>query len=132
MALPEEAIGYRPELIVAHPDPLRAELIRSAFRQRGWRVHLAASPLEARALAHAREAPTVLLSAERDEESGWLTCAKLLLQRPLARVFLLSAVVTPQRRRFAAFVGAAGLLGDHDDLRSLVKAVLGLRMPVAG
>jgi DNA-binding response OmpR family regulator len=132
MALPEEAIGYRPELIVAHRDPPRADLLAAVFRQHGWRVRLAGSGREARALAADLDAPTVLLSTEQDEESGWLTCAKLRLERPRARVFLLAPAVTSEGRRYAAFVGAAGLVGDRDDLHSLVKAVCGLRMPVAG
>jgi hypothetical protein len=132
MARPEEAIGYRPELIVAHRDPLHAGRIGAAFRQRGWRVRFAASGLEVRALARTLEAPTVLLGTEQDEESGWLTCAKLLLERPLARVFLLSPVLTPGRRRFAAFLGAAGLVGERDDVRTLLRLVAGVRIPVAG
>ena len=132
MALPEEAIGYRPELILAHRDPLRADLLAAVFRQRGWRVRLAGSGPEARALAAALDAPTVLLGTEQDEESGWLTCAKLRLERPRARVFLLAPVPTAEGRRFAAVAGADGLLGERDDLRTLVKVVCGLRIPVAG
>ena len=132
MARPEEALGFRPELIVAHRDPLHAGRVAAVFRQRGWRIHFAESGREARALAEALDAPTVLLGTEQDEESGWLTCAKLRLDRPRARVFLLAPAVTPEGRRFAAFVGAAGLVGERDDLRALVKVVGGVRMPVAG
>ena len=132
MARPEEALGFRPELIVAVRDPLRADVVRAAFRQRGWRVHLAESAEEARALARARAAPTVLLGTEQDGESGWLTCAKLRQERPRGRVFLLSPAVTSERCRFAAFVGAAGLTGEADDPRALVRLVSGLPVPVAG
>jgi DNA-binding response OmpR family regulator len=132
MALPEEAIGYRPELIVAHRDPRRADLLAAAFGQHGWRVRRAGSGRDARALAAALDAPTVLLSTEQDEESGWLTCAKLRLERPRARVFLLAPAVTAEERRYATFVGAAGLLGDRDDLHTVVKVVCGVRISVAG
>jgi hypothetical protein len=128
MTVAEEAIGVRPELIVAHRDPCHALALGEAFRQRGWDVHPARSAWEVRILARSLALPTVLLGTEALEESGWLTCAKLRHEQPHLRVFLVAPAVTPERRRFAVFLGAAGLVGRQDDPRTVVRAVCG---PVA-
>jgi CheY-like chemotaxis protein len=129
MAQSEEANGYRPELILCHRDPRHAPLLGEAFRQRGFRVHAVGSGREARALAQHLVSPTILLGTEHPEESGFLTCAKLHAEQPHLRIFLVAPVVTPERRRFAAFVGAAGLLGPQDDPRAVVRGVCGARRP---
>jgi DNA-binding response OmpR family regulator len=129
MALREEATGCRPNLIVSHRDPGQAARIGEAFRQRGFRVHPARSGLEVRALAQSLVAPTIILGTDALEESGWLTCAKLRYDQPHLRVFLVAPAVTAERRRFAAFVGASGLLGPLDDARSLMRAVCGPALP---
>jgi DNA-binding response OmpR family regulator len=132
MALSEEAVSYRPELILSFRDPRHTAVVGEAFRQRGWRVHPARSGREVRALARELVAPTILLGTDQVEESGWLTCAKLRQEQPHLRVFLVAPAVTPERRRFAAFLGAAGLLGQQDDPRAVVRAVCGARLPAAG
>jgi DNA-binding response OmpR family regulator len=131
MALSEEAVGCRPELILSHRDPRHAALLGEAFRQRGFCVHPARAGWEVRALAQSLVAPTVLLSTEQLEESGWLTCAKLRSEQPHLRIFLVAPTVTAERRRFALFVGAAGLLGHQDDPRAVVRAVCGAPLPAA-
>ena len=40
-------------------------------------------------------------------ESGWLTCKKLLMERPALRVILVAATPNPEHARLAEFVGAA-------------------------
>lgn len=132
MAPTEEASGGRPELIVAHRDPGHAAWLGEVFRQRGWRVHPARSGREVRVLARSLVLPTVLLGTDPIEESGWLTCAKLRHEQPQLRVFLVAPAVTPERRRFAAFLGAAGLLGRLDDPRAVVRAVCGRALPAVG
>jgi DNA-binding response OmpR family regulator len=129
MALREEASGCRPDLILSHRDPRHAALLGEAFRLRGFHVHTARAGWEVRALAQDLVSPTILLGTEQLEESGWLTCAKLRSEQPHLRVFLVAATVTPEWRRFAAFVGAAGLLGQQDDPRAVVRAVCGTALP---
>jgi DNA-binding response OmpR family regulator len=127
----EEAVGCRPDLIVACRDPRHAALIGEAFRRRGFSVHPARDGREARALARSLILPVVILGTDQPEESGWLTCAKLRHEHPHLRVFLVAPQLTPQRRRFAIYLGAAGLLGQQDDPRALVRAVCGRPLPAA-
>ncbi len=131
MAL-EEASVERPELIVAHRNAVHARRLVQAFRQRGWCVHPARSGREVRSLARGLFLPAILLGTDQMEESGWLTCAKLHLELPQVRVFLLAPAVTPVLRRFAAFLGAAELLVQQDDPRAVVRAVCGPALPAAG
>ena len=132
MAPEEEAVDYRPALILAHGDPVYATLVAEAFRQRGWDVHLARSGPEARRLVQGLAPAAVVLDTELPGESGWLACDKLTRQQPQLRVVLVAPAVTAERRRFAAFVGAAGLVARADAARALVEQLCGTPLPAAG
>jgi DNA-binding response OmpR family regulator len=104
-----ENLPIHPCLVLAHPDPVYSFVTSRAFRQLGWDVYQAATGPEARELARVFRAQVVVLDADLPEESGWLTCAKLLEERPGVKVLLVSANPKPRDHEFRAFVGAAGL-----------------------
>src|SRR5262249_23638451 len=105
---PEQDPRCRPCLVLAHPDTMYAAVASRYFRQCGWDVFLADSGPQARRLARELNPLVVALDVELREQSGWLTCWKLLHEQPRLKVLLISSHPAPDRHRFAAFVGAAG------------------------
>jgi ActR/RegA family two-component response regulator len=110
----------RPRLVLALQDSAQAVRRERAFRRRGWEVHRASTGVEARRLAARLLPDVVILDTDLADESGWLTCAKLRLERPQQKVLLVGADITPSNERFSEFVGAAGLVSSSADLAALV------------
>ncbi len=65
----------------------------------------------------------VVLDVDLEGESGWLTCAKLIHERPHGKVVLLSEEKPSRNREMAAFVGAAALMHRQECLLSLPKPI---------
>src|SRR5262245_32137804 len=98
-------------VVIALDYLVQARAIRDAFRQDGWDFHLAAGDLDARRLVHQLRPTAAILATEPVKgESGWLTCKKLVMDRPALRVILVSPTPTDRERRLAEFVGAAALV----------------------
>gem|GEM_PF-2433743 len=97
-----------PKIIVGMTGT-KALKIEHAFRQMGWRVSAADGATETRALAQQCRASVVVLHVGQFAESGFLTCAKLVLEMPKARVWLVGPA-EEELERFALFAGAAGYL----------------------
>ncbi len=97
-----------PKIIVGMTGT-KALKIEHAFRQLGWRVSAADGATETRALAQKCRAAVVVLGVDQFAESGFLTCAKLVLEMPEASVWLVGPA-EEELERFALFAGAAGYL----------------------
>ena len=98
--------------------------LAALLRELGWDVQTAADAAEARRLALRHRPHAVLLAADADDESGFLSCAKLRLCLPRVRVVLVAPEKSPAAERFAGFVGAA-LAAEAtvvDDLHRLVRS----------
>jgi DNA-binding response OmpR family regulator len=121
-----------PCLLIAHSDLTYAALVARAFRRRGWDVYPARSGPEARRLARLLEPDLVVLAAELEQESGWLTCEKVTDEMPDVKVFLIGDAKSRRDQDFAAFVGAAALLHHSDSVQALVDQVCGRALPAAG
>jgi DNA-binding response OmpR family regulator len=125
IARTEKPLSFRPRLILAYADSAHAALSGRHFRRQGWEVHLASTGPEARRLTQALAPHVVVLDTDLREESGWLTCAKLILERPGQRVVLLGSDLSPEAHEFAAFVGAAALVSRDAGAAALVEGVIG-------
>ena len=99
-----------PKIIVGMSGT-KALKIEHAFRQMGWRVSAADGGTETRVLAQKCRASVVVLHVDQFAESGFLTCAKLVLDMPKASVWLVGPA-DEELERFALFAGAAGYLAD--------------------
>jgi len=128
----ESALRFRRRVVLAHPDPAYASLIGRQLRLLGWDVYQAADGPEVRRMARVLGPAAVVLAAELGNESGWLTCAKLIQEQPGLRVLLVSGQPTPANRRFSRFVGAAGLVSQTDGIPALIDAVYGSALPAVG
>jgi DNA-binding response OmpR family regulator len=122
---------YRPCLVLAHNDAIYAAETCRRFRRAGWDVYQTHGGPEARRLARMLEANLVVLDANLDGESGFLTCAKLTQERPGSKVILVSEDAGQNNCSMAVFAGAAALVRRGDCLLTLVSASAQGPMPAA-
>jgi DNA-binding response OmpR family regulator len=127
----EESRYFRPCLIVAHADSAYAARASRAFRQLGWDVYVARTGPEARRLARMLYPDLAILDAELPEESGWLTCDKLMSEQPLLRVLMVGAKEGADHEDFANFVGAAGYVPHCWGVAGLVEQASSAPVPAA-
>jgi DNA-binding response OmpR family regulator len=132
IARSQKPLTFRPRLVMAYADSSHAALSARHFRRLGWEVHLASSGPEARRLARALAPELVILDTQLPDESGWLTCAKLMMENGAQKVLLVSANVTPEEKRFAATVGAAAVVERHHGVPALINEVMDKALPHAG
>jgi hypothetical protein len=65
----------------------------------------------------------VVLGTDLIDESGWLICDKLLLERPDQKVVLVTSGTSPTNRHFAEFVGAVALVYEEAGVEALVAEI---------
>jgi DNA-binding response OmpR family regulator len=111
-------------IILALPNSTLKAVLTERLRQRGWHVWRAASHGELRRLTATHFPAVAVLAAEGCEESGWLTCAKLLRAQPHMRVFLVGEE-DPLAEGLAGFVGAAALVPADVDPGELIAEIEG-------
>ena len=113
-------------IVLALGNAPQQRLIQEMFQANGWEVLVVHSPDEARRWARkSRTVATLLVDEPAKHESGWLTCAKLLAEKPKHRVVILGTKATPQAERLAAFVGAAAYLPPGASELAIARAVMG-------
>jgi len=110
-----------PKIIVALTGTIALKL-EHTFRQIGWRVKAAAGANETRATAERCRASVVVLPIEQFEESGFLTCAKLVAAMPKTKVWLVGPS-EEEHERFALFAGAAGYLPEGMSVLEMAEAM---------
>jgi DNA-binding response OmpR family regulator len=124
--------SIRPRMVVAYADSVHAALSARHFRRLGWEVHLASSGPDARQLTRNLGPEVVILDTQLPDESGWLTCAKLMLGEGAQKVVLVSPDATDEEQRLADAVGAAALVSRETGVPALVGEVMGMALPHAG
>jgi len=117
--------GFRPLLVLAYVDSAHAAHCGRYFRRLGWEVRLVASAGEARRLVADCNPRAVVLDTELPDESGWLTCAKIMQECPECRVFLLAPERGYDTNQNLASVNAAGVVCRQDAVDSFAETVLG-------
>jgi DNA-binding response OmpR family regulator len=132
IAPPERLSSLQPQLVFAHSDSAYAALSGRRFRRLGWEVHLASTAREAHRLADAVCPDIVVLDVSLRDESGWLTCDKLVRAHPEAKIILLGRDLRAQDHRFAEFVGATALVSRDDGIQALIDEVHGTVLAAAG
>ncbi len=115
----------RPQLVLAHASADYAQAICRHYNGLGWETHQVSSAREARTLAGELAPTAVVLGTELPDESGWLTCDKIRLDRPAQKVILVTDRSSPGNRRFAEFVGASALVHEDAGIEALAEQVGG-------
>lgn len=123
IARTEVPLQFRPRLLLAYADSAQAASSCRYFRRLGWEVHLTNTGAEARRLTRLLSPTVVLLDVDLADESGWLTCAKLILEWPQQTVILLSDVVKPADVEFARLTGAAAIAARTANLVDVVETL---------
>jgi DNA-binding response OmpR family regulator len=109
-------------VILALPESALLEATIDHLRRAGWRTFRARNCDHVHSLAAEVEPEVVVLPADGADESGWLTCVKLLETMPGLRVIVVGSSAA-DGVEFARFVGAtlmpcdatAEELADHID-----------------
>ncbi len=128
----DSSVVYRPCLILALADSRWATDAGRHFRRLGWDVFQTHGGPAARRLARMMEPEVVLLDVDLEDESGWLTCAKLMQEWPRSKVVLLSEDTSPRNRELASFVGASALMHRQECLLSLPRPTALAPLPAVG
>lgn len=124
-ALKEKQLIPRPQLVLAHANAGYAKSVGRYYQRLGWETHLATSALEARRMVRELTPEVVVLGTDLPDESGWLTCDKLLDENPEQKIVLVTDQSTPANRRFANFVGATALVNEEGGVQALADEVGG-------
>ena len=128
--LKKSEMAYRPCVVLARSNPSQGSIAGRQLRRLGWDVYLVRTGTEARRLARMIDPELVVLDADLDEESGWLTCAKLHIELPELPILLVGDNSHFLQQERADFVGAAGLFNRADGTAGLVNHAVNL-VPVA-
>ena len=121
-----------PCLVLAHRHPESQAVLARGFRRLGWDVYQAGSGPEARRLVRMLAADMVILHVDLPEESGWLTCDKLIREQPSVSVILVGDDLSPRNRELANFVGASALVDRAEGMVPLVEEFVESAAAVAG
>jgi len=116
-------------VVVDLGDEELARPVADAFRRHGWQVHVTSCQEDVRQMvSEVRPLVSVLAASPPNRESGWLTCKKLMLERPNLKVVLVQANPTGRDQRLAEFVGAAACVPIAAPCAA-VKAAMGFEPP---
>lgn len=92
------------------------------LRRLGWEVHTVTTEHDVHAAAAETDPHAILLPEVAGDESGYLAAVKLRQTQPDLKVVVVGTERTPQRERFAEFVGAS-FVTEADGVNELVNAV---------
>jgi DNA-binding response OmpR family regulator len=96
---------------MALPESVLLTATIDRLRRAGWRVFHASTGDDVRELADDIGPEVVVLPADGSDESGWLTCAKLLEATPELGVIVVGKAAADEPD-FARFIGATLVPGD--------------------
>ncbi|OWK47306.1 response regulator [Fimbriiglobus ruber] len=113
-----------PRLVLGLVKSAFAAEVEAYFRQLGWDVVCVADSMDVSRAALRGKVTAVVLAVTPGDESGLLTCAKLRLTRPHARIILVGPEDARQAR-YARFAGAVGYLPEGTGVAAVARAVLG-------
>jgi DNA-binding response OmpR family regulator len=91
-------------VVLALPESAVTAEAAERLRRFGWQVHRVADCDALRELTCHTTPDVVVLSADGADESGWLTCAKLMRAMPRLRVLVVGEP-TGEATRLARFLG---------------------------
>jgi len=122
--LMQKRVRFRDRVVVALSDTVFAAWIARRLRRLGWGVHQARSATEVHRLTKEFSPQVVVLETQLPDESGWLTCEKILRDDSTVKVVLVASQWERSGQDFAEFVGAAALISQEDGVQALIDQVV--------
>ena len=117
-------VRIRELVVICLHDTVFAAWIARHLRRLGWGVHLARSADEVRRLIGELSPQVVVLDTCLDDQSGWLTCEKILRDNATLKVILVESEHERDSQAFAEFVGAAALVRQGDGMQALIDEIV--------
>ena len=117
-------VRIRERVVVALNDTIFAAWIGRHLRRLGWGVHLARSAVHARQLTAEFSPRVVVLDTQLPDETGWLTCEKMIRHDPTVKVVLVASEPGLGAKAFAQFVGAAVLIHQEEGVQTLIDEIV--------
>lgn len=114
---------YRPRMVLGYIDSAHAAQCGRFFRRQGWEVHLVASAAEVHQLVRELTPEVVVVDLDLPDESGWLICAKSLLDNQDQQFVLMGQGVTEHKRQRAAYLGVTALVDRAEGPEALVDEI---------
>ena len=123
-ALLRKPVRIRERVVVALNDTIFAAWIGRHLRRLGWGVHLVRSAAHARQLIAEFSPRVAVLDTHLPDESGWLTCEKMIRDDPTLKVVLVASQPERGGPAFAEFVGAAVLIRQEDGVQAVIDEIV--------
>jgi len=130
-ALRRRQIRIRERVVLSLNDSVFAAWIARQLRRLGWEVHMTRSGDEARRLCSELSPQVVVLDTRLQDQSGWLTCEKILRDDPTLKVILVASHPEPNGQAFADFVGPAKLIRQGEGIQVVIDEIVATTAPIA-
>ena len=117
-------VRVRERVVLALNDTVLAAWMGRQLRRLGWAVHSTASGEEARQLCREQSPQVVVLDTRLKDQSGWLTCEKILRDDPTLKVILFASLPERNAEAFAEFVGPAKLIPQAQGSQAVIDEIV--------
>jgi DNA-binding response OmpR family regulator len=118
--------------MLALNDTVLAASMGRQLRRLGWAVHVTKSGEEARQLCREYSPQVVVLDTRLQDQSGWLTCEKMLRDDPTLKVILFASQPEADGEAFAEFVGPAKLIRQVQGSQAVIDEIVATASPAVG
>jgi DNA-binding response OmpR family regulator len=112
-------------MLLAYIDAAYASQCGRYFRRLGWEAEMVSSGVEARELAHEYRPDVVVLEVGLLDQSGWLTSAKISLEKPDLRIVLVADRLTEHTPDRLEMVGADHAVCRDQGAEALAQFIFG-------
>jgi DNA-binding response OmpR family regulator len=117
-------IRVRERVVLALNDTVLAAWIARQLRRLGWAVHSTQSGEEARRLRREHSPQVVVLDIQLKDQTGWLTCEKILRDDPTLKVILFSSQSEINGEAFAEFLGSAKWIPQDQGSQAVINEIV--------
>jgi ActR/RegA family two-component response regulator len=115
----------RQRVVIALRDTVFLAWLARRLRGLGWVVYSTQSGDQARQLCRQYSPQVAVLDTGLEDQSGWLTCEKIVREDPTVKVILLALRPEANSAAFADFVGKAKLIHQEDGIQAIINEVVG-------
>lgn len=114
----------RPRLLLVYADSAYASSCGRYFRRLGWEVRMVANGGEARRQVAHFQPTHIVVDTDLPDETGWLTSAKILLDRPELRLVVQVPEKGAEDDCFVRFLKVDALVSRQAGIEELTEMLL--------